>query len=178
MKLDEEGHRILAEARANVERLRDCERRFAAQRKEIVEARKSSPIEEPIRYERVESLNERHRREIDEQEKQFECERVARKREERRSKQADWSQWENWADAKIADALAHERRLVLPVINEEVKKAIEQIYDDVAAEVKALRLEIAALQSTLEQSVEQLHGMVRADKAKVIDLPNPLRRAN
>jgi hypothetical protein len=27
-------------------------------------------------------------------------------------------------------------------------------------------------------SVEQLHGMVHADKAKVIDLPNPLRRAN
>jgi hypothetical protein len=62
-------------------------------------------------------------------------------------------------------------------MDEEVEKAITMIYEDIADEVKALRLEITKLKATLEQSVEQLRGLVKSDNAKVIDLPQQ-RRAN
>jgi hypothetical protein len=176
MKPNEDGHRILAEARANVERLRDSERRFEAEREELEALRsKSTASNEAVeRPPHIESRNERHRREIDEQEEQFERERRQMRREERREKQADWSQWENWVDAKIANAIAEERRMAMPIMAEEVKAAINLIYDELMEDVKAVRKEIMELRSTMDQ----LRSMVRAESAKVIDLPNPLRRAN
>ena len=44
--------------------------------------------------------------------------------------------------------------------------------DESAQEVKSLRVEVTALQETLEE----LRSVMKADKAKVIDMPN--RRAN
>jgi hypothetical protein len=43
-----------------------------------------------------------------------------------------------------------------------------------AEEVKSLRIEVTAL----EETIEQLRSIIKSEKAKVIDLPNPLRRAN
>ena len=53
--------------------------------------------------------------------------------------------------------------------------AVAEVIDDaLAEEVKSLRLEITQLQETLEE----LRKLMKAEGAKVIDLPNPLRRAN
>ena len=177
MKLNEhDAQRNQAEARANVERLKDSEQRFRAEREAL--ASLTPPVSQLTGEPRVESRNERHRRELDEQEREFEYARRELKREEGRHARADWSAWDRWADAKIANAIARERRIVVATIGEDSRKAIEMIYEDIAEEVKALRVEITTLQATLDQSFEQLRSMVRADKAKVIDLPNPLRRAN
>jgi hypothetical protein len=62
-------------------------------------------------------------------------------------------------------------------MGDEVRKAIELIYEDIAEEVKQLRLEIATLRSTLDQSFEELCGMAKSENAKAIDMPNQ-RRAN
>ena len=43
-----------------------------------------------------------------------------------------------------------------------------------AEEVKSLRIEITALQAV----IDELRAVIRAESAKVIDLPNPMRRAN
>jgi hypothetical protein len=179
MKLDEEGHRILAEARANVERLKGSEQRFAADREAILKAsEETGPLRDRVSQTSVESRNQRHCRELDEQEKQFENERVMQKRAERHRKKADWTQWERWADAKIAAAIAAERRVVCATLGDEVRKAIVQIYDDIADEVKGLQREIVVLKSTLDRSFEELRSVAKTDNAKVIDMPNPLRRAN
>jgi hypothetical protein len=45
---------------------------------------------------------------------------------------------------------------------------------NLADEVKALRLEATALAET----VDELRAILRAENAKVVNLPNPLRRAN
>jgi hypothetical protein len=122
----------------------------------------------------TEPLSERHRRELGEQEHQFE-------REQRRARHVptDWSAWEIWANQKITLALAQERKAVCTALGDEVRKAIEMIYEDVADHVKELRREIATLRSTLEASHEQLRAIVHSsDRAKVVDLPNPLRRAS
>jgi hypothetical protein len=59
-----------------------------------------------------------------------------------------------------------------------VRKAIEQIYEDTGAEVKQLRTEILTLQAVVDQSVNELRGLVKADGTKVIDMPNQRRAAN
>jgi hypothetical protein len=65
--------RILAEARANVERLKDSEQRFAAEREadqlsQMAQLKSGASNEAPERHVRVESPNERHRRELAAQE--------------------------------------------------------------------------------------------------------------
>jgi hypothetical protein len=171
----QDARRILEEAKANVERLRDSERQFAAER-EALSTVPNGTVESQSHM-RVETVNERHRREIEEQDKQFELNRIARKYEASRSKQADWTQWEHWADARIANAIANERQVVCDALSEEVAKAIIEIYDDVGEEVKALRVEIVALKSSLDESIKELRSLIHSDTAKVIDLPNQ-RRAN
>jgi hypothetical protein len=156
---------IIEEARVNVERLRDG---FAAGREEQEAVVRESTVVSSVP---IESMNERHRREIDEQDASFEFARRERKREEHRHKVADWSQWDAWADAKIVSAIANERRVVCETLGVEVRKAIEQIYDDMGAEVKELRIEILNLQAALNQSVIELRGLAKSDGAKVIDMP-------
>jgi hypothetical protein len=165
MKYD--AHRILAEARENVSRLR--ENQFPPERK----IERADQFNEPpaARGPSVETRSERFRREIQEQEQQFELERHERKRAERRHKQADWSAWERWADAKIATAIAEERRVVCETMGSEVRSAIETIYSDIGEEVQKLRQEIVCLQATLDASVSELRGLMKADGAKVIDMP-------
>ena len=87
--------------------------------------------------------------------------------------EADWSGWNTWADSKIADTLAAERKIVLEAIAEEMNNLVNEVHDHLADEVKGLRVEVTAL----EETVEQLRSIINAEKAKVIDLPN-LRRAN
>jgi hypothetical protein len=152
-----DARRIIEEARANV-----SERGFE---------RVEDAPPEPETYVRVESRNERHRRELTEQDERDKQERRERKRAEARHKQADWSQWERWADAKIASAIANERRQVVSAMGDEVRKAIAQIYKDIAQEVKALRIELLNLQASLDQNVSDLRGLVKSDGAKVIDMP-------
>jgi len=166
MTITEEGHRILAEARATLAGLKDSKQRFAAEREEIEALRStgrsaSGPVE----------------REIEEQEEQFERSRRQRKREEQRHKQADWSDWDRWCDARIAAAIAEERRVVCTTMGEEVRKAIAQIYEDIGEEVKALRVEILNLQATLHEQVKELRCMVKP-AATVIDMQQQQRRAN
>jgi hypothetical protein len=172
--MHEDGHRILNEAKATVDRLRDSEQRFAAER-EALSTVPNGTVESQSHV-RFETLNERHRREIEEQDKRFELERIARKYEDGRRQQADWSQWERWADAKIAAALAEERRQVCTAIGEEMFKAIEQVHEDMAYEVKMMRVEIVALKSILDQAFEEMRSM--AGKGEVIDMPNQLRKAS
>jgi hypothetical protein len=173
-KLSErDAQRILAEARSNVERLKDSEQRFAAEREALEEARQLPQAEELFRS--IESRNDRHRRELEEQEQRFERERRQQRREERHHQQADWSHWDRWADARIAIAIAHERKILCTTMAAEVRKAIDQIYDDIGDEVRQLRLEITELKATLEASFEQLRSVVKSDNAKVVEMPSQRR---
>jgi predicted nucleic acid-binding Zn-ribbon protein len=54
-----------------------------------------------------------------------------------------------------------------------MSKALDDAYNDLAEEARSLRIEVTALQET----VEQLRSIIKSEKAKVIDLPNLLRRA-
>ena len=61
------------------------------------------------------------------------------------------------------------------MLAETIGEAVAEMIDDALAdEVKALRLEI----TTLQETMNELKAVVRAENAKVIDLPNPIRRAN
>ena len=51
---------------------------------------------------------------------------------------------------------------------------MDDAHDHLADEVKALGIEVTQLQET----IEQLRSIIKSEKAKVIDLPNPMRRAN
>jgi hypothetical protein len=136
-KLNEhDARRILQEAQANVERLKDSERRFAAERKaSSIESDDSKEPSESHDSVRVETINQRHRREIAGQEQQNELERIAHKYEQSRQTRTNWSQWDAWCDARIAAALEIERRQVCTAIGEEVQQVIELVYSDVAEDL-------------------------------------------
>ncbi|WP_027528045.1 hypothetical protein [Bradyrhizobium sp. Ec3.3] len=85
-----------------------------------------------------------------------------------------WAGWNTWAESKIANALAKERAVVLEAIAEEINNAVTEAHDHLAGEVKSLRIECTQLQET----ITELRSIIKSEKAKVIDLPNLLRKAN
>ena len=92
----------------------------------------------------------------------------------RSNSEPNWDAWNAWCDQKIANALAAERQAVVQMIAEEMSDALAETRNDLAAEAKELRLEVEALRATLEE----LRAVINSEKAKVIDLPSPLWRAN
>ena len=173
MAINERGHRIIAEAKANLSRLKGSEQRFAAEREESEQARGEFTNNSPQREQHVETRAERHRRELAEQQEEFARDRRERERQQQRSKQADWSDWERWADAKIEAALAAERHQVCTAIGKEMRAAVRMIYEDIADEVKGLRTEITNLKVALERQ-----QAARSENTKVVDLMSQTRRAN
>ncbi|MCP1887111.1 hypothetical protein J2R71_010343, partial [Bradyrhizobium japonicum] len=59
----------------------------------------------------------------------------------RSNNEPNWDAWNEWADAKIANALAVERKIVLEVIAEEINSAVNEAHDHLADELKSLRIE-------------------------------------
>jgi hypothetical protein len=51
---------------------------------------------------------------------------------------------------------------------------VDEMHAHLADEVKALRIEVTQLKET----IAELRSVIKSEKAKVIDLPNPMRRAN
>jgi uncharacterized protein YlxW (UPF0749 family) len=97
----------------------------------------------------------------------------SRRLDTRSNSTPNWDAWNEWADAKIANALAVERKAIVELLASEMSKALDDAYNDLAEEARSLRIEVTALQDT----VEQLRSIIKSEKAKVIDLPNLLRRA-
>jgi hypothetical protein len=157
---ENDRRRIVAEAKANLERLEDCEPRFAAERVAKTEAPDLLPGERDTMEHWTDMQPEPDpsppRRKLD-------------TRGER-----NWDGWNNWADRKIATALAKEREAVLTAVAEEISNEREAMQGQLAEEVKSLRIEITALQAV----IDELRAVILAESAKVIDLPNLMRRAN
>jgi hypothetical protein len=155
---EDDRRRIVAEAKANLERLEDCERRFAAERVAKTEASVLLPGEQDTM----------------EPDMQPEPDPSPRHRKLDTHSEPNWDGWNNWADQKIARALAVEREAVLTAVAEEISDEREAMEGQLAEEVRSLRIEITALQAV----IDELRAVILAESAKVIDLPNLMRRAN
>jgi hypothetical protein len=125
------------------------------------ERREGAPASSPAEPPPVERRVTREIRKINEFHAGLERERRQSEREEKREQQhqqrARADDWNGWCDGRIANALADERRSVLPVVAEHV------------AELKA---EIAELKT----QIEEMRKAVNSEQARVIDLPNMLQR--
>jgi hypothetical protein len=157
---EDDRRRIVAEAKANLERLEDCERRFAAERVAKTEASVLLPGEQDT-MEHWTNM-------------QPEPDPSPRHRKLDTHSEPNWDGWNNWADQKIARALAVEREAVLTAVAQEISDEREAMGGQLAEEVRSLRIEITALQAV----IDELRAVIRAESTKVIDLPNPMRRAN
>jgi hypothetical protein len=87
---------------------------------------------------------------------------------------AYWDGWEKW----LAARLRRERRLMTQSVGEALGQMLAKEREDykreLSDEVRQLRIEL----SNLESTISELRSLVKAERAKVIDLPPLLRRAN
>jgi hypothetical protein len=85
-----------------------------------------------------------------------------------------WDGWEKW----LAARLRRERRLITQSVGEALGQMLAKEREDykreLSDEVRQLRIEL----SNLESTISELRSLVKAERAKVIDLPPLLRRAN
>jgi hypothetical protein len=92
-----------------------------------------------------------------------------------RQAQSDAS-WNAWADAKIADAVAAERALVLEVVGQAVGEMLEQEREE---QKRALRLEASDLKLELTQLrtlLAEYRALFVTGDRSALDLPNPLAK--
>jgi len=93
----------------------------------------------------------------------------------------DWSAWESWISTRIADAIAAEREAILAavveVVGESLGTVLAKALDDERATWQREIGELSREAAKLNSAVEELHGLLSAERAKtVIDLPPlPLR---
>jgi hypothetical protein len=124
----------------------------------------------------LETLHQRHRRELMEQDRQWAAERRAREREERRQMPQPITYAD--IDARIAAALRAERTAVVPTLRACIDELLEaermHIKNEAAQTSARLELSIAKLESALSA----LQVALVAERGKAIDLPNPLTRVN
>jgi hypothetical protein len=177
--------KIIAEGRANIERLTQKESEFRYEREMRAQASGLLPgegdaIDEPQRP----GMTPDERRAFDEWFKgsrQPEPQRAA----PQPTGSDPWAAWNHWADTKIAQALAIERQAIKAELLVAVEGLSEGIADllakerkamknNLAEEIKALRVEIMALKETMAE----LKKIANSDGAKIIDLPNPRQKAN
>jgi hypothetical protein len=120
----------------------------------------------------TETLNQRHRREIEAQDRLFAAER----RRDRRQHRPDTRQL-TVADVEtlIAAALCVERQAVIPIVAECINELIdaerERHKSELLERTRGLELAVAKLESTLAQ----LQLTLATERSGVVDLPNPLR---
>jgi hypothetical protein len=162
---DLDRFRILSEARNNLERLAGLEDRMIADREARI-----------YRRDALESWSDL----------QPEPEPPRRPQLDTTPRAEDpWADWNRWADNKIANALASHRQSIRAEMQASFEGLSEAVVDlitqerkamrnNLADQIKELRLEVTALEGTLEE----LRRCLRSQDAKVIDLPNPMRRAN
>jgi hypothetical protein len=120
----------------------------------------------------VESVNTRHRREIEVQEKQFALERArdALAQQEREAQRAQTAT--ATTDQYIAEAIAEERRTLVPVIRQGVDELLAQEREAARSELQALRLKMAAAdtkQARLESELSVAKTRISDLAAKAID---------
>jgi hypothetical protein len=156
--------RIMGEARANLERLQDIEK-LTAERQERA-------------YER--DAFETWRRQ---QPEEPEPPPPEPKLDTRRHNNNEWADWERWCDARcdarIERALVAERAKMMAAF-EGVAEGVSDLLlqerratrNDLAEQIKSLRLEVTALEETLTE----LKSINSSERAKIIDMPH--RKAN
>jgi hypothetical protein len=172
---DEEKRRVIAESR---ETLRRVDKMFGDPRSDNETATSDlsaaagffiSPVVEP----RVETRNERHRRELDEQDRQFARERS------RRDHRLDTRQISiSDVETLIAAALAEERAAVIPTLRSAIDELLdgerERVVNAQTEQMRSLELQVAKLESALSA----LQVVLVVERGKAIDLPNPLQKVN
>jgi hypothetical protein len=162
---EEEKQRAIAESRAAIRRADDV----LAGRPQISADSASTPnltdderkTPPTGKLPRVDSMNERHRREITEQDERFARERRAREREERRQAQSSITA------ADVAAMIAAERVVVLEELAEHLAERFEKQRDRCDELLSQIRTLTVAFES-LNASFSRLEG---ASSGKVIDLP-------
>jgi hypothetical protein len=158
---DEDPQRIIAESRSILERPDLSQEREAERREE--------PPVTSVDLPPLETRNEKHRRELAEQERRFAAER-------RRDHRLDTRQL-SVADVNtlIAAALCEERAVVIPVIRQALDELLDQERkhhrSQLLERTRGLELAVAKLESTLAQ----LQLALATERKSIIDLPNPLR---
>src|SRR5262249_6872960 len=87
---------------------------------------------------------------------------------------AETAQWEAWLTTRLQE----EREFFLSVIGKALGGVVSQAHKDarleLSEEVRKLRIELSNLETTLNE----LRAVIALEKARVVDLPSPLRRVN
>lgn len=122
---------------------------------------------------RPETINQRHAREIAEQEQKF-----ARERARREHRLDTPLITVTDVDARIAAALAAERQVTIPALRAAVDELLEcereHVKSQMTEQMRRLELQIVRLESALNA----LQTVLAVERTKAIDLPNPLRSVN
>ncbi len=154
---DEQRERILAEARATLERTPE---RYV-------------PADEPVRYRTYDpgppELEPERPRRLD-----------TRAPATGADTAADWSGWESWLQTRLDTALAAERqellraltRIVGTALGRSLADAREESQRELHEQVRGLRTELVQVEETLQQ----LRGVITLERSRTIDLPALPRR--
>lgn len=85
-----------------------------------------------------------------------------------------WSQWEDWLAARLATEREQVLEAIVAIVGDAlgnaIGDAIEHERDLAQRNLRELRAETSKLSST----VDELYGLLAAERSKIIDLPNPL----
>jgi hypothetical protein len=93
--------------------------------------------------------------------------------------ETDWRGWEAWVSARIDAALQAEREVMLAAVVEIVGESLGNVLGD-ALEAERLQWqrqlgELRTEAAKLSETTNELYRLLSIERAKVIDLPNPVQ---
>lgn len=89
---------------------------------------------------------------------------------------ADWSGWEAWLSARLEAEREAMLAAVVEIVGESLGNAISDAIGHERDQAQRNLRELRAETSKLSSTVDELYGLLAADRSKIIDMPNPLPR--